>query len=122
MDDPPPDLQHEVFDPAGIIVECGDTGQMLQLAENLAGQLTATLHLEKTDHALAAELTVILEGKARRLLCNGFSTGVEVCSAMMHGGPYPASTDIRATSGRHACHRLSGFSKNASASRNSLPA
>jgi NADP-dependent aldehyde dehydrogenase len=43
-------------------------------------------------------LVVVLEEKAGRLLCNGFPTGVEVCSAMMHGGPYPASTDVRVTS------------------------
>jgi alpha-ketoglutaric semialdehyde dehydrogenase len=93
-----PQLQHEVFGAAGILVECEDEAQMKAVAEALEGQLTATLHLEDADMELARDLAVILEEKAGRLLCNGFPTGVEVCSAMMHGGPYPASTDVRATS------------------------
>jgi NADP-dependent aldehyde dehydrogenase len=60
--------------------------------------LTITLQLETNDTALARELLPIIEEKAGRLLCNGFPTGVEVCGAMMHGGPYPASTDSRSTS------------------------
>eukprot|EP00903_Cladosiphon_okamuranus_P000813 g811.t1 len=91
-------LQEEVFGSAGILVECETQDEMLQLAENLQGQLTATLHCDNEDHTLAQELAVILEEKAGRLLCNGFPTGVEVSPAMMHGGPYPASTDARATS------------------------
>lgn len=93
-----PELQHEVFGAAGILVECDDTAQMMAVAESLGGQLTATLHMDTGDMDVARDLTVILEEKAGRLLCNGFPTGVEVCSAMMHGGPYPASTDVRATS------------------------
>lgn len=91
-------LQHEVFGAAGIFVECDDENQMIELAENLDGQLTATLQLEKSDYQLARTLLPVLEEKAGRILCNGFPTGVEVCSAMMHGGPYPASTDVRTTS------------------------
>lgn len=91
-------LQEEIFGSAGIFVECETQEEMLQLAENLQGQLTATLHCNIEDHALAQDLAVILEEKAGRLLCNGFPTGVEVSPAMMHGGPYPASTDARATS------------------------
>jgi NADP-dependent aldehyde dehydrogenase len=71
---------------------------MVAVAEAMEGQLTATLHLEDGDTELANGLVVVLEEKAGRLLCNGFPTGVEVCSAMMHGGPYPASTDARVTS------------------------
>lgn len=93
-----PKLQHEVFGAAGIIVLCDDTEQMQQLAECLEGQLTLTLHLDDSDAALAKSLMPILEEKAGRLLANGYPTGVEVCSSMMHGGPYPASTDVRATS------------------------
>lgn len=93
-----PALQHEVFGAAGILVECDDTAQMLTVAEALEGQLTATLHMDDADMDLARKLAPVLEEKAGRLLCNGFPTGVEVCSAMMHGGPYPASTDVRATS------------------------
>ncbi|WP_299669159.1 aldehyde dehydrogenase (NADP(+)) [uncultured Ruegeria sp.] len=93
-----PKLQHEVFGAAGIIVLCDDVDQMQALAECLEGQLTVTLHMEDADAALGQALMPALEDKAGRLLANGFPTGVEVCSAMMHGGPYPASTDVRATS------------------------
>ena len=93
-----PTLQHEVFGAAGILVVCNDTNEMQAVAECLEGQLTATLHLDDLDHDLACDLLPILEEKAGRVLCNGFPTGVEVCSSMMHGGPYPASTDVRATS------------------------
>ncbi|MEM1049018.1 MAG: aldehyde dehydrogenase (NADP(+)) [Pseudomonadota bacterium] len=93
-----PDLHHEVFGAAGILVECDDDTMLHAVAEGLDGQLTATLQMDEADTALAQSLLPILEEKAGRLLCNGFPTGVEVCSAMMHGGPYPASTDVRATS------------------------
>lgn len=91
-------LQHEVFGAAGIFVECDDLSQMTDLAEQLEGQLTVTLHLDNADVKTAQALLPILEEKAGRILCNGFPTGVEVCAAMMHGGPYPASTDVRSTS------------------------
>ncbi|MDB6178424.1 aldehyde dehydrogenase (NADP(+)) [Paracoccus sp. Z330] len=93
-----PQLRDEVFGAAGVIVECTDTAEMLELAEGLEGQLTATLQMDDKDIELAQALFPILEEKAGRILANGFPTGVEVCSAMMHGGPYPASTDVRATS------------------------
>jgi alpha-ketoglutaric semialdehyde dehydrogenase len=91
-------LQNEVFGAAGIFVECDDENQMIELVEQLEGQLTITLQLADSDIQLAQTLLPTLEEKAGRLLCNGFPTGVEVCSAMMHGGPYPASTDVRTTS------------------------
>lgn len=93
-----PELQHEVFGAAGILVLCEDTAEMLGLAELMEGQLTCTLHLDAGDAAFAERLLPTLEEKAGRILANGFPTGVEVCSSMMHGGPYPASTDVRATS------------------------
>ena len=93
-----PHLQEEVFGAAGILVLCDDVAEMQALAEGLEGQLTTTLHLDDADMDLAAELLPVLEEKAGRILANGFPTGVEVCSSMMHGGPYPASTDVRATS------------------------
>jgi NADP-dependent aldehyde dehydrogenase len=93
-----PKLQHEVFGAAGILVRCDDIDEMQAVAECLEGQLTLTLHLDDADADLASNLMPALEEKAGRLLANGFPTGVEVCSAMMHGGPYPASTDVRATS------------------------
>jgi len=93
-----PALQHEVFGTAGIIVLCEDTDEMLSLAEGIEGQLTCTLHLEDADIDLGRDLMPMLVEKAGRVLANSFPTGVEVCSAMMHGGPFPASTDVRATS------------------------
>ena len=93
-----PTLHEEVFGAAGLFVECDNDAQMIQLAENLEGQLTITLQMDDGDMALAQRLVPVVEEKAGRLLCNGFPTGVEVCSAMMHGGPYPASTDSRSTS------------------------
>ena len=94
-----PELRHEVFGAAGIVVDCADDAEMLAVAEALEGQLTATLQLEMpSDGDLARALLPALEEKAGRILCNGFPTGVEVAPAMMHGGPYPASTDSRSTS------------------------
>jgi NADP-dependent aldehyde dehydrogenase len=71
---------------------------MLAIAGNLDGQLTCTLHMEPGDTDLARRLMPVLERKAGRILANGFPTGVEVVDAMVHGGPYPASTNFGATS------------------------
>lgn len=71
---------------------------MLDLAEALEGQLTVTLHLDDGDGDLARRLMPVLERKAGRILANGWPTGVEVADAMVHGGPYPASTNFGATS------------------------
>ena len=92
------ELQHEVFGAVGIVVQCNSTDEMIDLAEQLEGQLTTTLHMTEDDTELAGRLMPVLEEKSGRILANGFPTGVEVCSSMMHGGPYPASTDVRATS------------------------
>ena len=67
-------------------------------SKQLEGQLTATLHLDDTDHAFAARLIPMLERKAGRLIANGWPTGVEVSHAMVHGGPFPATSDRRSTS------------------------
>ena len=91
-------LQGEVFGAAGIIVLCDDLAEMSALAEQLEGQLTATLQMDDGDSEYAQSLMPVLAEKAGRVLANGYPTGVEVCSSMMHGGPYPASTDVRATS------------------------
>ncbi|WP_444455355.1 aldehyde dehydrogenase (NADP(+)) [Rhodobacter capsulatus] len=93
-----PGLSHEVFGPMGLIVEAETEAEMVQIAQTLAGQLTATLHLEDADLPLARRLLPVLERKAGRVLVNGFPTGVEVADAMVHGGPYPASTNFGATS------------------------
>jgi len=93
-----PSLAHEVFGPLGILVGVRDDDQMVALAQGLDGQLTATLHMDDGDTGLARRLMPVLERKAGRVLANGFPTGVEVCDAMVHGGPYPASTNFGATS------------------------
>ena len=93
-----PDLQDEIFGPAALVVRFETEEQMLQAAEKLHGQLTATVHVKQADHALAAKLLTILERKAGRVLFNGFPTGVEVSHAMVHGGPFPATSDSRSTS------------------------
>ena len=92
------DLGHEVFGPLGIIVRAADVEEMRKIAQGLEGQLTCTLHLDDADMDTAGSLMPILERKAGRILANGFPTGVEVCDAMVHGGPYPASTNFGATS------------------------
>jgi alpha-ketoglutaric semialdehyde dehydrogenase len=91
-------LAEEVFGPLGLVVTVKDEGQMAEVAGSLAGQLTCTLHLDAEDEALAARLMPTLARKAGRLVANGFPTGVEVSDAMVHGGPYPASTNFGATS------------------------
>ena len=93
-----PTLAHEVFGPLGIVVMVSDAQEMRAIAERLEGQLTCTLHMDADDVEFAASLMPVLERKAGRLLANGFATGVEVCDAMVHGGPYPASTNFGATS------------------------
>lgn len=101
------DIQSEVFGPSAVIVECADNAELKQVLSELEGQLTITLQLDNADHELAADLLPVIERKAGRILVNGFPTGVEVANAMMHGGPYPASTDIRATSvGTRAINRF----------------
>jgi len=92
------ELMDEVFGPSTLVVHCGSKNQMLAAAEKLEGQLTATIHGTPDDFAANADLIAILETKVGRLVCNGYPTGVEVCHAMNHGGPYPATADGRSTS------------------------
>lgn len=94
-----PALQDEVFGPFGIVVKARDMDQMRDLAKGLHGQLTCTLHVDDGDSEEAQSLMPILERKAGRILANGFPTGVEIATAMVHGGPYPASTNFGATAG-----------------------
>jgi 2,5-dioxopentanoate dehydrogenase len=91
-------LSHEVFGPSSLLVVCEDFDEMLACARHIEGQLTCTLHLEPADFDLAHRLLPVLEEKAGRILANGFPTGVEVASAMVHGGPFPATSDGRSTS------------------------
>lgn len=91
-------LNEEVFGAASLVVRCGTEAQLTRVLEALEGQLTATLHMETEDERLAGRLLPLLERKAGRILVNGWPTGVEVCHAMVHGGPFPATSDARATS------------------------
>ena len=100
-------LAEEVFGPCTLVVHCGAREEMLAAARDLEGQLTATIHGTPEDLASNRDLLSILETKAGRLLFNGFPTGVEVCHAMTHGGPYPATADGRSTSvGTRAIERF----------------
>ena len=91
-------LSEEVFGPLGLVVVARDADEMDRVARSFVGQLTTTLHMDDDDAALARRLLPVLERMAGRVLANGFPTGVEVCDAMVHGGPYPASTNFGATS------------------------
>ncbi|NVN88940.1 MAG: aldehyde dehydrogenase family protein, partial [Rhodopseudomonas sp.] len=91
-------IEREVFGPAGVVVACRDIEELRLVAEHLEGQLTATLYLAAGDHANAKRLLPVLERKVGRVLFNGFPTGVEVAHAMVHGGPFPATSDSRTTS------------------------
>lgn len=91
-------LAQEVFGPAGILVRVKDDAERVALAEALDGQLTVTLQMEAGDVDTARALMPVLERKAGRILANGFPTGVEVADAMVHGGPFPATTNFGATS------------------------
>lgn len=91
-------LSHEVFGPLGIVVVADSLAEFEQIAQQLEGQLTVTLHVEDADHDDAKRLMPTLVRKAGRVLANSFPTGVEVCDSIVHGGPYPASTNFGATS------------------------
>ncbi|WP_455924569.1 aldehyde dehydrogenase (NADP(+)) [Pseudomonas putida] len=93
-----PALADENFGPSALLVVCRHADELLQVARALEGQLTATLHADDEDAALAATLLGPLERKAGRILFNEFPTGVEVNHAMVHGGPFPATSDARSTS------------------------
>ena len=91
-------LREEIFGPATLVIECADRTELLDAAQRLDGQLTATVHLAGDEHEASRPLLEILSQKAGRLIINGYPTGVEVCPSMQHGGPYPATTDARFTS------------------------
>lgn len=92
------ELGEEVFGPLGLVVAASGFDEVVEVAKSLQGQLTCTLHMDDGDAGEARQLMPILERKAGRVLANGYPTGVEVCDAMVHGGPYPASTNFGATS------------------------
>ena len=99
-------LSHEVFGPFSIIVECDDEGQLVQIINQLDGQLTGTIIGEGNELKQHSEVVAALQNRVGRIIFNGVPTGVEVCPAMLHGGPYPASSDARFTAvGIHAVYR-----------------
>ncbi len=93
-----PDLGSEVFGPSTLLVRFSNQPELLNAARSLSGHLTATIHGTEEDLQEFSELLQILRDKVGRIVFNGYPTGVEVCHAMVHGGPYPASTDSRSTS------------------------
>lgn len=93
-----PQLREEVFGSSSLVVRCADAVAVRQVLEAMEGQLTASLHIAEADHEEARLLLPLLERKVGRILVNGFGTGVEVSHAMVHGGPYPATSDGRSTS------------------------
>lgn len=93
-----PMLHKEVFGPFSMIVICDDTQEMLEVAQHLEGQLTATIMGDESELADYHPLINALQVKVGRLIFNGVPTGVAVCHAMQHGGPFPATTDSRFTS------------------------
>jgi alpha-ketoglutaric semialdehyde dehydrogenase len=101
------ELSEEIFGPASLVVEATSREEILSLARKLSGHLTATVHGTDKDLLAYKDLIDILEQKVGRVVINGFPTGVEVCHAMVHGGPYPSTTDGRSTSvGTAAIHRF----------------
>ncbi len=101
------ELAEEIFGPTSLVVEATSKAEILKLARNLSGHLTATVHGTDQDLMAYKDLLDILEQKVGRVVINGFPTGVEVCHAMVHGGPFPATTDGRSTSvGTAAIHRF----------------
>jgi 2,5-dioxopentanoate dehydrogenase len=92
------DLEAEIFGPTTLVVRDASRDQLLAIARSLEGHLTATIHGTEDDLRDFADLIAILETKVGRLIFNGFPTGVEVTHAMVHGGPYPSTSDGRSTS------------------------
>jgi len=102
-----PQLSEEVFGPTGIVIPVTTKKEMLDIAKNLSGHLTAAVHGTNDELTDYKELLDVLEQKAGRVVINGFPTGVEVCSAMVHGGPFPSTTDSKTTSvGTAAIYRF----------------
>jgi alpha-ketoglutaric semialdehyde dehydrogenase len=93
-----PDLGSEVFGPSTLLVRFSNQKELLDAARSLSGHLTATIHGTERDLQEFSDLLQILRDKVGRIVFNGYPTGVEVCHAMVHGGPYPASTASRTSS------------------------
>lgn len=101
------ELTEEMFGPASLLVKCKDLDELLNVVKSLGGQLTGTVHTDEGEMSDYDELIDALSQRVGRLLVNGFPTGVEVCHAMVHGGPFPAASDVRFTSvGSAAIYRF----------------
>ncbi len=125
-----PFLEEEVFGPSSLLVEVKSKTEVMDVARSLDGHLTATIHGTENDLKEYADLFGLLERKVGRLIVNGYPTGVEVCDAMVHGGPYPATTAPQSTSvgtnaikrfGRPVCYQDFPGSLLPDALRNSNP-
>jgi alpha-ketoglutaric semialdehyde dehydrogenase len=102
-----PEVLEEVFGPCTVAVICQDLAEMIAFTEQMPGQLTATIQAEQSDLANLDELIDEVSQKVGRVLLNGFPTGVEVSPAMVHGGPFPSTSDARSTSvGTEAIYRF----------------
>lgn len=88
----------EVFGPSSLIVRCTNLDDLTGVLSSMEGQLTTTLHMADADHDAARKLMPVLEQLAGRIIANGWPTGVDVTHAMVHGGPFPATSDGRSTS------------------------
>jgi alpha-ketoglutaric semialdehyde dehydrogenase len=91
-------LHAEIFGAASLVIRYTTTGELIQAIDRLEGQLTASLQLTEEDYPTAAQLLPALEQKVGRIIVNGWPTGVEVGHAMVHGGPFPATSDTKTTS------------------------
>ena len=91
-------FEQEIFGPSSIVVRCSDLSEIARILEGLEGQLTATVQMVEGDFEEASRLVPVLEQKAGRIIANAWPTGVDVTHAMVHGGPYPATSDGRSTS------------------------
>ena len=101
-------LTGEAFGPSTTVVTYTDDAELLKVLESLEGQLTMTIQADADDHPMDMAIVQAMQARCGRLVVNGFPTGVEVCSAMVHGGPFPSTTDARSTSvGTAAIERFS---------------
>jgi NADP-dependent aldehyde dehydrogenase len=101
-----PTLHHEVFGPFSLVVQCNDIAQLEEVVLALEGQLTGTVISDNNELNQHPEIVTALQKRVGRIIFNGVPTGVEVCPSMVHGGPYPASTDSRFTAvGIHSIKR-----------------
>ncbi len=101
-----PTLHQEVFGPFSLLVECEDILELEHIIKHLEGQLTGTIVATNDEILKNANIVSALQNSVGRIIFNGVPTGVEVCPSMLHGGPYPASTDSRFTAvGVHAIKR-----------------